>query len=464
MIVKDEAAVLERCLKSVEDVADEIVVVDTGSSDNTIAIARRCGAVVVESPWRDDFAQARNVSLDHASSEWILWLDADDSVPTSSLPTLRELKCTSPDAVYGFVVQNRRPGGTGSEFVQARMFPNDPRLRFERRIHEQIMLSALRAGMKLVEKPVVIRHHGYADPRDTKEKARRNIEMLLKECSGGEKDPVTALELADAYYLCGDESEALKWYRTVADSHGLGKHMPVIRSHALLGIGKILVTEEQFEKALDVLRESLSLCPERPDALYSLAVAFEQRGHHTDAFSALRRIIATPSRPLKVSIDFREARLKAFIRLERVLLLLNRREETLNNAREALEHFPERPEISSLLGRALVRGGALLDALHAFEKSLTQRTAGNLDAYLGLCVVYLVAGRRDAARDTMQRIGDAFADNPRYRAFQRVAMGEKEDVQGTIDMARLAGEEEYLKLVYEPLRASGKNPGNSDPP
>ena len=78
MIVKNEEDVLERCLNSVSDLVDEIVIVDTGSTDRTKEIAARFTRLVLEFPWRDDFAAARNESFAHASMDYCMWLDADD--------------------------------------------------------------------------------------------------------------------------------------------------------------------------------------------------------------------------------------------------------------------------------------------------------------------------------------------------------------------------------------------------
>jgi glycosyltransferase involved in cell wall biosynthesis len=100
MIVRDEAEVLARCLDSVADLADEIVIVDTGSLDDTISIALRYDAKVLRYAWHDDFAAARNYSFKHATSPYILWLDADDVLPPEDREKLREWKPRLDKDVY----------------------------------------------------------------------------------------------------------------------------------------------------------------------------------------------------------------------------------------------------------------------------------------------------------------------------------------------------------------------------
>ena len=89
MIVRDEEKNLVRCLKSVVPVVDELIIVDTGSKDNTIDIAKEFGAKVFLFEWCDDFAAARNESLKHATGDWILQLDADDELLPTSIPPLQ---------------------------------------------------------------------------------------------------------------------------------------------------------------------------------------------------------------------------------------------------------------------------------------------------------------------------------------------------------------------------------------
>ena len=102
MIVKNEEDVLERCLRSAEGIADEIIIADTGSTDQTKEIALRCGAKVYDFVWKDDFAAARNFAFSKATCDYLFWLDADDVVPEQTrrgLLLLREKLDPSVDMV-----------------------------------------------------------------------------------------------------------------------------------------------------------------------------------------------------------------------------------------------------------------------------------------------------------------------------------------------------------------------------
>ncbi|MFH1624068.1 MAG: glycosyltransferase family 2 protein, partial [Pseudomonadota bacterium] len=91
MIVRDEEDCLPHCLNSVRSIVDEIIIVDTGSTDKTIQIAKDFGAKVIQHPWKNDFAEARNVSLQHAACDWILVLDADEIIAERDLWKIERL-------------------------------------------------------------------------------------------------------------------------------------------------------------------------------------------------------------------------------------------------------------------------------------------------------------------------------------------------------------------------------------
>ncbi|MFH1761817.1 MAG: glycosyltransferase family 2 protein, partial [bacterium] len=212
MIARDEEKNIGECLDSVKSFVDEIIVVDTGSRDRTVEIAKEYGAKVIETEWRNDFSYARNISLENAECGWILWLDADDRIPEESAESFKELKKQKRDRYFAFKVRNLKKVGLGEDFCQVRMFPNDPDFRFERPVHEQIQISLLRKGLLKINLPVIILHTGYQCKELNKEKAQRNREILLEDFKNNPDDLNYTAAIGDTYYITEDYSQAREWY------------------------------------------------------------------------------------------------------------------------------------------------------------------------------------------------------------------------------------------------------------
>lgn len=177
MIVRNEERFLPGCLESVRAEVDEIVIVDTGSSDRTPDIARDAGAVLLTYPWHGDFAAARNVALDAASGDWILYIDADERLLVAKPGDLRRV-VDRPGAVAGHVRFRPRVGFT--PYREIRLFRRDPRIRFRGRIHETVHpdIGAVERsdGLSLVDMDVGIDHLGYEG--DLSHKFARNLPLL----------------------------------------------------------------------------------------------------------------------------------------------------------------------------------------------------------------------------------------------------------------------------------------------
>lgn len=179
MIVRDEAENLPACLDSVRGLADELVIVDTGSADSTRVIARARGARVIEAPWTGDFGAARNLALDAARGAWILVLDADEALPAASRIRLHEIISGPPHSAYNLVQKNQLAATGAHVSVHiVRLFPNDPRVRFERPIHEQVNTSLERAGIRIVDTDIVFDHFGYASSAVLAGKTERNRRII----------------------------------------------------------------------------------------------------------------------------------------------------------------------------------------------------------------------------------------------------------------------------------------------
>jgi glycosyltransferase involved in cell wall biosynthesis len=211
MIVKNEEKNIGECLKSAHGLADEIIVADTGSSDNTIEIAKSYGAKIEHFAWTKDFSAARNYSLSKATCRWIIWLDADDRLPEKTVEEIRKiLNKESLNKVFYFEISD----GKGTKFLQIRVFPNKEQIRFEGRIHEQILPSIRKLRLQEVKLPLEIIHTGYDEPELLKEKQLRNLE-LFKEQFPDEKgmNPLDMFHYGTCYSILGEQENALKWLR-----------------------------------------------------------------------------------------------------------------------------------------------------------------------------------------------------------------------------------------------------------
>jgi len=217
MIVKDEEEMLPRCLAAVAPAVDEIVIVDTGSTDRTIEIARSYGAEVIERPWTGSFSDARNTSFDAATGDWIIYLDADEVLVPEDVNRLRELTGrTWREAFY--LVETSYTGelGDGAAITNnaLRVFRNRPNYRFTGRLHEQIAhnLPTYAAG-RIEQSSVRIEHYGYLGAvRDAKEKSRRNLDLLKAQQAESPADAFLHFNLGTEYSVLGDYNSALTQY------------------------------------------------------------------------------------------------------------------------------------------------------------------------------------------------------------------------------------------------------------
>jgi glycosyltransferase involved in cell wall biosynthesis len=198
IIAKNEEKDLPRLLNIIHDIVDEIIVVDTGSTDRTKEIALSYGAKVYDFPWIDDFSAARNESLRHATKDYILWLDADDTIEKQDIAKLKfHIKNNMGTAAF-IHLSDRRPN---AEYVslQLRVFPNHLGLKFAGRVHEQISLDIEEKGIKYSTCPINVIHLGYNSLESINKKLSRNINILLEEIKDNPDGYLTNLHLAKTY-------------------------------------------------------------------------------------------------------------------------------------------------------------------------------------------------------------------------------------------------------------------------
>ncbi len=181
MIVKNEEEMLPDCLESIRDWVDEIIIVDTGSTDRTIEIAESFGAKVISQPWEGDFSKHRNYSLDQASSQWLFVIDADERIQQEDVGTILQHINQDNDSILAISVLN--VGGKHNEEITSlssvRFFKRELHLRYEGIVHNQLVVDPTIAVRKI---PVNLVHLGYGlSPEKMEAKAQRTIGLLEKQ-------------------------------------------------------------------------------------------------------------------------------------------------------------------------------------------------------------------------------------------------------------------------------------------
>lgn len=213
LIVRNEEANIGDCLQGAADLVDEVIVVDTGSTDRTKEIAVQAGATVVDFPWIDSFAAARNETLRQATGDWIFWLDADDRLDTENGVKLRTLFGQLPAGNVAYAMKclclPDPISGTATVVDHIRLFRRLPGLSWRYRVHEQILPALREQGVEVRWSDVVIRHTGYQDPALRGRKLERDLRLLDLENKDRPDDPFTLFNLGSVYQELGRYAEAL---------------------------------------------------------------------------------------------------------------------------------------------------------------------------------------------------------------------------------------------------------------
>jgi GT2 family glycosyltransferase len=304
LIVKDEEANLPDCLASAADLVNEIIVVDTGSTDRTKEIAARFGARVFDFPWCDDFAAARNECLRHATGDWILWLDADDRLDEENRARLRALLSGLGDENAAYAMKGLclpDPVTKAATVVDhVRLFRNRPEIRWQYRVHEQILPAVRRAGGEVRWADVVIHHTGYRDPALRRRKLDRDLRLLHREDAEHPDDPFTLFNLGSVYQELGQPSEALAALRRSLershprDSIVRKRYALVVQCHRQLG---------QPREALAACQAGRGLYPDDAELLFSEGVLRRELGDPAGAEACLVRLLGAHEAEHFASLD-----------------------------------------------------------------------------------------------------------------------------------------------------------------
>ncbi len=308
MIVKNEEKYLYQCLNSVKSIVDEMVIVDTGSTDRTVEIAESFGAKVFHHTWNNDFADARNISLRHATCNWILVLDADEVIEECDLAGLRNACRSGKFKAYNIVTRNYNNNSKGAAWVpndgqcekskeftgwfpsrKVRFFRNNKAIRFSGRIHELVELSVRKIGWKIGACDVSVHHFGEAKPEEALEaKGRAYFKLGKQKVIEGSQDPKAYFERGIKGSDLGYHEEAVRDFYRVKE---LAPSFPRIASN----LSASLIHLERYDEAIEVLEDGIQKEPADAGLWNNLGLAYYVKGIYNVAVEKLEKAVRLKS-------------------------------------------------------------------------------------------------------------------------------------------------------------------------
>ena len=360
MIVRDEEAQIEDCLRSVKGFADEMVLLDTGSVDDTISLAQACGARVERMEWPGDFAPARNAALEHVSGDWVLVLDADEKLRSEAIPQLKALMA-QPDVLVINLLRHELGAAMAPYSNVSRLFRRHPRIRWSKPYHSMIDESV---NALLTEEPgwrvanctePALLHEGYRPDllagSNKAERLRQSMESWLQDQPD---DPYACAKLGALEVSDGNRNRGISLLRHGLEQLPEGDGSSAERYELLLNLGIALASEDS-DAAVQCYREALE-------------------------------------QPLETRLS-----LGARLNLAALLMQRNELEEAVQLTTTACQRAPEVALAWYNLGLMERRRGDLLAAIKAYERSLSVNPS-HPESHQNLAVARLMGGDIDGAR------------------------------------------------------------------
>jgi tetratricopeptide (TPR) repeat protein len=363
-------------LASTASIVDEIIVVDTGSTDRTVEIAHQFGAKVSSFSWTNDFAAARNAALDQATGDWIFSLDADEELDVGSgqrLRTIIELP-TPKLRSYGIQVKNihnREEIPLIYLSYAKRLFPRHPRVRWVRPIHEQVVhLDDENLLDYVLTDQIVITHYGYArDIWEAKDKARRNRDMLEKAIKDNPNSAFDYYNLGQEHYTARRFSEALDCFeRALALAKG-ATVLPNYYAYVYALAAGSCVETKHLDRGIEIGEEGLARF-EYADLLVNLGSCYLLRGDFDQAVRCYTRARTLDGVQNLYSGDIGSTTWRPAQNLGDAYMLRGDPGRALEFFHQAIAANPDRPYPNLRAAAALIALGRGADAKRYIQKVL----------------------------------------------------------------------------------------------
>jgi GT2 family glycosyltransferase/tetratricopeptide (TPR) repeat protein/predicted SAM-dependent methyltransferase len=284
MIARDEERFLEDCLSSVKGLVDEIVVLDTGSKDRTVEIARSHGATVHSFTWNESYSDARNEALKYVTGDWVLFLDADERLDPSGKQLIVDAISKDDIEAYELLFYNYcREGSSAPDIVHrvCRLVRNRPTYRFEGRIHENIIPSIVAAGGRIEQLDAIVHHYGYKpDVTKQRNKHERYLKLLLAELQDRPNDLYVLHHISAAHCAQEEFEQAIPYLEQMTEllppGHAFSGNTYSRLINAYWATG-------HYEKALETAKRAKYAGVEHPEINFSTGNALLALGRYEEA-------------------------------------------------------------------------------------------------------------------------------------------------------------------------------------
>ncbi len=296
IITKNEEKYLEQCINSVKSIVDEIIAVDTGSTDRTKEIAKKFNAKIYDFEWSDSFSAAKNEALSRATKDWILVMDADEVIEEKCLEKIKNA-IENPDGNAAFSLDQRsyimlpfegaEKNNSNFEPVKnypyyishhlARLLKNKIGLEFRHRVHELLEDSIREKKLKFSKLDVILHHFGSVkDEKNIKEKAELYKKLIFRQLEDEPNNPRYNYQAARMFLGEGNFASALKYFESTART---SPNYRLVFSE----IAKIYLEMRDFNRAVEFFRKSIKQKPDDISGYNNLAVAYMMMGRLEDA-------------------------------------------------------------------------------------------------------------------------------------------------------------------------------------
>lgn len=303
LIVKNEAENLVKCIKSVRNLTQEIIVNDTGSTDNTISLAKEQKALVFQTNWENDFSKARNFSIAQARSDYILIMDADETINQKDLSKIFDLIEKKPKSAFSFPTRNylkindipdcqpclgeypeEEKGYFGwVKSDKVRLFPNGLDIYFQNKIHEIVEPSLVKANINILNADVPIHHFGYSKPAEhQKEKAKMHQEILKEQIKQTPNNPKFHYDLGFIFLKKENYTEALPYFNQALE-------LNPDYLDALFFKTKTLFHLEKTNEAIECAQKLITKSPENAECYHLFGDIMIQAQNITEALRNYKR-------------------------------------------------------------------------------------------------------------------------------------------------------------------------------